>query len=112
MEEVVPKEQYTANTSEFAKWLGGLGPGRGISPLKIDHVIRGATGGLGKWGAEIASNIIMMADPSIRDMKPSSRLIYNQVPEWAPIIRGFDVPTPPTYSRLMDDFYEEYDQSM
>ena len=111
LEDVVPREQYTANTSEFAKWLGDKGPGNGWSPLKIDHIIRGSFGGLGRWGTDIVSEIIMMSDPKIKDMKPSSRLLYDTIPDWAPVVRGFNVPTPTTYTRAQNDFYKELDRS-
>ena len=53
----------------------------------------------------------MMSDPKIKEMKPSSRLIYNTIPEWAPVFRGVTVTTPTKYTRQMDDLYELYDQS-
>ena len=111
MQNLEPRAQYTASTSEFAKWLSKTYPGKGMSPLMVDHFVRGAFGGVGKWGAEIASEIVMMSDPKIKEMKPSSRLIYNTIPEWAPVFRGVTVTTPTKYTRQMDDLYELYDQS-
>jgi len=110
LEDVIPREQYTTSTSEFSKWLGSLGPGGGWSPLKIDYIIRNATGGLGQWGTEIASNIIMQVQPEKRQMKPESRRLYGVMPDWTPILRGLTATTPTKYSRQMDDFYEIYDR--
>lgn len=43
LENVSPELQFTKRTSEFAKFIGGIA---GLSPIKIDHVLRGLSGGL------------------------------------------------------------------
>ncbi len=111
LEKVVPKEQYTASTSEFAKWVGDTYPGRGLSPLMVDHFIRGSFGGLGRYAADIASNIIMTVEPDRREKKPSSRKIYNTIPDWVPVIKAVTTTTPVKYGRHLDDFYAEYDKA-
>jgi site-specific DNA-cytosine methylase len=114
LEEVVPREQYNANTSEFAKAMGGMAPGGGISPMMIDHFIRGTFGGLGAYGAQVASEIIMLARPELKAMKPSPKQIHTlvgaDVPDWIPVIRAFASSTPSGYTRQMNDFFEIYDR--
>jgi hypothetical protein len=111
LQEVEPRAQYTANTSEFAKWLGDTWPGRGLSPLLIDHFIQGSFAGIGTYASDIASNVIMLADPSRRDVKPSSRLLWNTVPDWMPVIKSLVDAQPRAYTQDMNDFYESYDRS-
>jgi hypothetical protein len=55
-----PSQQHNEYTSEFAKWLGDLtesdNPGdraSGLSPMRIDHAIRGLSGGVGSFAADM-----------------------------------------------------------
>lgn len=111
LEDVIPREQYTTNTQEFSKWMAEKFPGGKLSPLMIDHFIRGAFGGIGTWAEEGASNIIMEADPKRREMKPSSRLLFETLPEWTPIVKAFADATPTKYTQQLDDIYGEYDRT-
>lgn len=110
-EDIIPREQYSPRTSEFAKVLGAAAPGKGVSPMMIDHVIRGSFGGLGKWGAEIASNIIMEAKPSLRDKRPASKEVYGLAKDWYPIVKSVTAVGPPAYTRNMKDFFDAYDNA-
>ena len=114
LEEVAPREQFNANTSEFAKALGGMAPGSGLSPMMIDHFIRGTFGGLGVYAAQAASEVIMAARPELKAMKPSDKqirtLVGAEVPDWIPVIRAFASASPSGYTRQMNDFFEIYDR--
>jgi hypothetical protein len=57
-------EQFRANTSELAKMLGSVG---GLSPIQIEYLIRGYTGGLG-----VA--ITQLPNPVLRPLNPSEDL--------------------------------------
>jgi hypothetical protein len=47
MENLPTAQQYSVNTSEFAKFLGGSGL---ISPMNVDHLIKGMLGTTGGFG--------------------------------------------------------------
>jgi hypothetical protein len=55
MQEMEPFAQYNYNTTEPAKWLGNLA---NMSPMKIDHVLRGYLGTLGVYGLEITDMLL------------------------------------------------------
>lgn len=42
-----PTQRYRATTTELAKMIGGITGVAGLSPIKVDYLIRGYTGGLG-----------------------------------------------------------------
>lgn len=109
--DIMPREQYTSRTSEFAKVIGGAAPGKGVSPMMIDHFIRGTFGGLGTWGAEIASNVIMAAKPELRAKRRASNEVYGMAKDWWPIVRRVVAVGPPSYTRNMEDFFKEYDSA-
>ena len=58
------EEQFRANTSELAKMLGSVGV---LSPIQIEYLIRGYTGGLG-----VA--ITQLPNPVLRPLNPSEDL--------------------------------------
>jgi hypothetical protein len=77
----------------------------------LDHFVKSAFGGIGQWSMEIASNVVMAADPSRKENKPSSRLFYDKTPDWMPVIKAVTMSTPSRYTRQMGEFYEEYDKA-
>jgi len=44
---MVPTERYRTSTSEISKMIGSITGDIGLSPIKLDYLIRGYTGGLG-----------------------------------------------------------------
>lgn len=60
-EQFLPAEQYRENTTEFAKFLGGLA---GVSPIKIDYFIRGHLGSLGVATMQ-AMNLMALDKPDV-----------------------------------------------
>src|SRR5690606_25373257 len=55
MQQLPPEERYNVFTSELAKELGQM---TGLSPARIDHVIKGLTGGLGRDVLDTIDNIL------------------------------------------------------
>jgi len=58
-QQFMPAEQYRENTSEFAKFLGGMA---NVSPIGIEYLIRGHFGSLGVAGMQALN--ILAVDPS------------------------------------------------
>lgn len=75
-----PAERFRANTTELAKALGAVG---GVSPLKIDHLIRGYTGGL---GLELTAMLNPLLGGGAKPEAPEKRLTD------IPVIRAFFEP--------------------
>jgi hypothetical protein len=44
---MVPTERYRTSTTEISKMIGSITGDAGLSPIKLDYLIRGYTGGLG-----------------------------------------------------------------
>jgi len=76
---LLPEEQISQRTSEVAKHIGGL---IGVAPLKVDHVIRGETGGLGKLATEAA-------DALLRAIGTSPQRTTERALTEYPLIRSF-----------------------
>jgi hypothetical protein len=54
MENLPTAQQYSVNTSEFAKFLGGSGL---ISPMNVDHLIKGMLGTTGGFGIMLTNAV-------------------------------------------------------
>jgi len=90
------ERQFNDNTSELSKTIGG---GLGISPIMMDHVIRGMFGSLGGL-TMYASNFMLHSDPNVE--RPS--LSFRDAMAGLPGTSGFV--TRANESRLKNDFYE------
>ena len=55
---MMPGERYRDSTTEFAKMLGGVTGDAGLTPIKIDYLIRGYTGALGVAITSLANPIL------------------------------------------------------
>jgi hypothetical protein len=55
---MMPGERYREGTTEIAKMLGSVTGDAGLTPIKIDYLIRGYTGGLGVAIASLANPIL------------------------------------------------------
>ena len=55
---MMPGERYRESTTEVAKMLGSITGDAGLTPIKIDYLIRGYTGGLGVAIASLANPIL------------------------------------------------------
>jgi hypothetical protein len=72
--EQLATERYRANSTEVAKLLGQVTGTVGISPIKLDYLIRGYFGGLGVAVAQLANPILAadqkeIAQPSTKPSK-------------------------------------------
>ena len=59
MSQITPGLQTTVNTPEFIADVGEL---LNISPMKIDHVVRGYTGTLGSYAVGLTDSLIQSND--------------------------------------------------
>jgi hypothetical protein len=90
------ERQFNDNTSELSK---AVGSGLGISPIMMDHVIRGMFGSLGGL-TMYATNFMLHSDPSVE--RPT--LSFRDAMAGLPGTGGFI--TRANESRLKNDFYE------
>jgi hypothetical protein len=96
---MLPEDRYNLYTSSTAKALGRL---IGQSPVKIDNLIRGYTGGAGKYILDGIDLIINKGETKLP-----------VAPETAPLTRAFTVKEPTgTASESVQNFYENYDKIM
>jgi hypothetical protein len=65
---LVPEERYRAGTTEVSKTIGQL---FGVSPIKLDYLIRGYTGGLGVALTGIANPMLASGEKVPPEMRAS-----------------------------------------
>ena len=82
MKNVDPAEQFTSSTSELSKFVGDMA---GISPLKLDYLIRGYTGMLGAFVLDATDAV---ANPN-RVEKPINKLPQVSTFMYDPTGRGY-----------------------
>lgn len=68
--EILPQYRYRTNSTELAKMLGGVG---GLSPIEIDYLIRGYTGGVGMAITQMA-NVFLRAPEAANVERPTTKL--------------------------------------
>jgi len=68
--EILPQYRYRTNSTELAKMLGGVG---GLSPIEIDYLIRGYTGGVGMAVTQMA-NVFLRAPEAANVERPTTKL--------------------------------------
>jgi len=90
------ERQFNDSTSELSKTIGG---GLGISPIMMDHVIRGMFGSLGGL-TMYASNFLLHSDPNVERPTLSLQDALAGIPGTSGFI------TRANESRLKNDFYE------
>jgi hypothetical protein len=64
-------EQFRTNTSELAKTLGAYGP---LSPIQVEYLIRGYTGGLGVAITQLANPVMRPLSPSDMPEGPTKKV--------------------------------------
>jgi hypothetical protein len=72
--QVMPTDRYRDSSTEVAKILGSVTGNVGLSPIKIDYLIRGYTGGLGIALVQLANPLLnteAAAEVEKPSMKPS-----------------------------------------
>jgi len=81
MRNVDPSLQFTSGTSEIAKLFGMVG----VSPMKVDHLIRGYTGMIGAIALDVTDAV---ADPN-RASKPINKIPQISTFMYDPSGRGY-----------------------
>ncbi len=84
-QQLPPELQYTRWTGEFSKKVGEL---LNLSPAKVDNLINGWTGGLGRYATDILSKILVGTGISPNIPEPSPTLADT------PVIKAFVVRNP------------------
>jgi hypothetical protein len=95
MQDLEPKEQALPYTSESAKAIGKL---LNVSPLKVDNLVRGWTGGLGNLTNDVINNLVNYA--TTQPTKPEPTMADK------PLLRAFVVRYPSSDSKSIQTFYE------
>ena len=72
---MVPTERYRTSTTEIAKMLGSVTGDAGLSPIKLDYLIRGYTGGLGIALVSLA-NPLLNTETTEAPTKKTSQLPF------------------------------------
>ena len=68
--EILPQYRYRTNSTELSKMLGGVA---GLSPIQIDYLIRGYTGGVGMAITQMA-NVFLRAPEAENVARPTTKL--------------------------------------
>jgi hypothetical protein len=71
--QVLPTERYRDNTSELSKMIGSVTGEVGLSPVKLDYLIRGYFGSLGVALAQIG-NPVLAKTPEKEAAKPTTKV--------------------------------------
>ncbi len=101
-QDMPPELQYTRWSSEVAKKLGEL---LGYSPAKIDNIINGWTGGLGRYATDILGAILKGTGISPDIPEPSPTLAD------IPVLKAFVVRNPfGSRAQAVVDFYETLEE--
>ncbi len=99
-EDLPPKYQTSNYTSEVAKIIGET---FNISPDKVDNLLFGYTGGLGRYGTNILDYIFKKTGIREDQVKPAKELAEK------PVIKSFMVKTPyGSSSESVNRIYSEY----
>ena len=117
-DETLPRHmRYSSNSSAIARELGaeakklrnlpliGEAFEEGLSPKKIDFMIRGAGGGLARFAVQLISDGIRAAKPEIYGNAPSMHYIWWRVSAETPGITGLVDPAPLRRTVHVEKFY-------
>jgi hypothetical protein len=101
-ENLPPEAQYGAYTSETAKLVGKA---LGYSPSKIDNLIQGYAGGLGKYTTELLD--VALKGSGISTPPPAPALDFENMP----VLRAFTIRNPiGSSSESVNTVYKKYGQ--
>ena len=106
---LLPEEQKTEYTSELGQFIGDS---LNISPMKIDHVLKGYTGTLGMYTLDWTDRIVRDPDVAASLKQMGVNITSPEFPAAAaydlPVIRRFL--TSPEGSGLREEFYDLYNE--
>ena len=110
-EKVLPEYQYGTYTTETAKVIAALVgqlPGLGDSPLAspavIEHIVKGWTGGLGKYVLDATDELLLAAGLSPEVNEPTPAYLTN-----IPLVKAFITRYPSMNTATIENFYDEYE---
>lgn len=110
--DLLSKYQYTTRTSETAKLLGkiidkiSITPDPSLaSPAKIENLIRGWSGGLGKYALDASDYVLESAGAISPPPKPEKTKAD------MPFVKGFVVRYPSSTSASISKFYDDYQKA-
>jgi len=104
LERLEPKFQYTHFTSETAKQLGKMA---NVSPAKLDNLIYGYTGGLGRYGIDLSDKMLRALNIGEPEQHTLGEKIAASQPEDWPIVKAFTVRYPVASTDKLQEFYED-----
>ena len=123
-DETLPRHmRYSSHTSIVARELGaeakklrnmpliGKGFDEGLSPKKIDFIVRGAGGGLARFAVQLISDSIRVTKPEIYGNAPSKHYIWWKISAETPGIMGLVDPAPLRRTIHVEKFYEYLNKS-
>lgn len=112
-EDLLPEYQYSEFTTETAKGLGrliGKFPGMdrtgAASPAYIENLIRGWTGGLGKYALDIADMGLRAAGVTKKEYEPPTKTLAD-----IPLIKAFSIRFPSSGAASIEEFYNNYEKT-
>jgi hypothetical protein len=103
MQDLPQALRYGAQTSLIAKQLGGLAPGDGYSPVKIDNLVRGYFAGLGKYALDAGGTLLAKIEGENLPAEPA-KTIWER-----PLLRGF-ARSPYEASAYVERFYDRLEK--
>ena len=111
-EKMLPPYQYSLYTSETARVIGALvgtlpvvGETKAASPAVVEHVIRGWTGGLGKYAMDLMDKALVKSGLSPDFVEPTPAYLTN-----IPLIKAFVTRYPSMNTKPIERFYKEYNK--
>lgn len=94
--------QSKKHTGRAARELGRV---LGYSPAKIEHLVRGYTGGFGQYALDIAGAGFDIAAPEEKPIAPA------KTPADLPVVRAFTTRYPTPSGQLVNEFYAMAEES-
>lgn len=94
-----PAELQTTRSS--GRTVRELGKKLGYSPAKLEHLVRGYTGGLGRIGLDVSDAIFNRLSPEDQDIARPTKTAAD-----IPVLRAFTPRFPSPSSQNINDFYE------
>jgi hypothetical protein len=112
-EDLLPEYQYSEFTTETAKGLGrliGKFPGMdrtgAASPAYIENLIRGWTGGLGKYALDIADLGLRATGITKKEYEAPTKTLAD-----IPLIKAFSIRFPSSGAASIEEFYENFEKT-
>jgi hypothetical protein len=111
-EKVLPEYQYSLYTSETAKLIAALvgqipvvGESKLASPAVVEHIVKGWTGGLGRYALEAIDQALLSAGLTPESVEPTPQPLTN-----IPFVKAFISRYPSLNTKSIERFYTEYAQ--